>query len=198
MAKTDANPSASHHSKKKRTEEDSSTTETSQKPIQLQRRRVWRACESCRCVRSDRVFRKAVAHPLFAGGRRSSAMAVSLPVRSALRRARHVHGSKRKIELPSVDSELGSIPPSSLEAESLLATSKSSKPVFSTWNLSSSKSHQPSDKLGLRTAAPHPLLQIPQWHRKAPRPLLLQPPFYAPSHRRGRLNRTRQSRSRTT
>ncbi|KAJ8468401.1 hypothetical protein ONZ45_g17259 [Pleurotus djamor] len=38
-----------HHSKKKRTDEEQPISpDIGQKPIQLQRRRVWRACESCR------------------------------------------------------------------------------------------------------------------------------------------------------
>ncbi|KAF8917781.1 fungal-specific transcription factor domain-containing protein [Mucidula mucida] len=48
MAKTDASSSAAHQSKKKRTDDDAVSPDAGQKPIQLQRRRVWRACESCR------------------------------------------------------------------------------------------------------------------------------------------------------
>ncbi|KAG9219210.1 hypothetical protein CCMSSC00406_0001620 [Pleurotus cornucopiae] len=49
MAKgEDFNP-MTHHSKKKRTEDGQpQSPDIGQKPIQLQRRRVWRACESCR------------------------------------------------------------------------------------------------------------------------------------------------------
>ena len=42
--------SMTHQSKKKRTEDDSLPTDVGAKPVQLQRRRVWRACESCRFV----------------------------------------------------------------------------------------------------------------------------------------------------
>ncbi|KAF8450778.1 fungal-specific transcription factor domain-containing protein [Boletus edulis BED1] len=37
-----------HQSKKKRTDDDAVPPDSGSKPIQLQRRRVWRACESCR------------------------------------------------------------------------------------------------------------------------------------------------------
>ncbi|KIJ70318.1 hypothetical protein HYDPIDRAFT_77537 [Hydnomerulius pinastri MD-312] len=40
--------SMTHQSKKKRIDDDSLTVDAGTKPIQLQRRRVWRACESCR------------------------------------------------------------------------------------------------------------------------------------------------------
>ncbi|KAG6378488.1 hypothetical protein JVT61DRAFT_12748 [Boletus reticuloceps] len=40
--------SMTHQSKKKRTEDDAVPPDSGSKPIQLQRRRVWRACESCR------------------------------------------------------------------------------------------------------------------------------------------------------
>lgn len=42
--------SMTHPSKKKRTEDDSLPADVGNKPVQLQRRRVWRACESCRFV----------------------------------------------------------------------------------------------------------------------------------------------------
>ena len=42
--------SMSHHTKKKRFEDDQLPPDVGQKPVQLQRRRVWRACESCRSV----------------------------------------------------------------------------------------------------------------------------------------------------
>lgn len=42
--------SMTHQSKKKRTEDDSVSADAGSKPLQLQRRRVWRACESCRFV----------------------------------------------------------------------------------------------------------------------------------------------------
>ncbi|KAJ7117381.1 fungal-specific transcription factor domain-containing protein [Mycena crocata] len=41
-------PSPAHQSKKKRIDDDQDTPDSTQKPLQLQRRRVWRACESCR------------------------------------------------------------------------------------------------------------------------------------------------------
>lgn len=42
--------SMTHQSKKKRIEDDSTSVDPGTKPVQLQRRRVWRACESCRFV----------------------------------------------------------------------------------------------------------------------------------------------------
>ncbi|KAF8897300.1 fungal-specific transcription factor domain-containing protein [Infundibulicybe gibba] len=48
MPKGDDLSSTVSQSKKKRIDEDAVSTDAGQKPIQLQRRRVWRACESCR------------------------------------------------------------------------------------------------------------------------------------------------------
>lgn len=42
--------SMTHQSKKKRIEDDAIPADPGSKPLQLQRRRVWRACESCRFV----------------------------------------------------------------------------------------------------------------------------------------------------
>lgn len=42
--------SSSQTNKKKRAQDHSLTPDAGTKPIQLQRRRVWRACENCRCV----------------------------------------------------------------------------------------------------------------------------------------------------
>jgi hypothetical protein len=50
MARSDDLPSILSPSKKKRSDDDPIPLDVGQKPIQLQRRRVWRACESCRCV----------------------------------------------------------------------------------------------------------------------------------------------------
>ncbi|KXN87885.1 Transcriptional activator protein acu-15 [Leucoagaricus sp. SymC.cos] len=48
MAKGEDLPSMLSTSKKKRSDDDPLTLDVGQKPVQLQRRRVWRACESCR------------------------------------------------------------------------------------------------------------------------------------------------------
>ncbi|KAG6855066.1 hypothetical protein C0991_005995 [Blastosporella zonata] len=48
MAKGDDSTPMGHHAKKKRADDDPATPDVGQKPVQLQRRRVWRACESCR------------------------------------------------------------------------------------------------------------------------------------------------------
>ena len=50
MAKGDSLPTMLPASKKKRSSDDPLPPDAGQKPIQLQRRRVWRACESCRYV----------------------------------------------------------------------------------------------------------------------------------------------------
>lgn len=42
--------SMTHQARKKRNDDETMPSDTGQKPIQLQRRRVWRACESCRSV----------------------------------------------------------------------------------------------------------------------------------------------------
>jgi hypothetical protein len=70
-----------HQSKKKRVDDDSLAPDAGAKPVQLQRRRVWRACESCRQV--DRVPSGIIFLPRrrliisIAGARKSSATAVS-------------------------------------------------------------------------------------------------------------------------
>jgi len=46
----DSHYQMTHQSKKKRIDEETLPADAGTKPIQLQRRRVWRACESCRCV----------------------------------------------------------------------------------------------------------------------------------------------------
>ncbi|RDB23224.1 Transcriptional activator protein acu-15 [Hypsizygus marmoreus] len=48
MAKGDDSSNMTNQSKKKRNDDDPISPDVGQKPIQLQRRRVWRACESCR------------------------------------------------------------------------------------------------------------------------------------------------------
>ncbi|PFH52693.1 hypothetical protein AMATHDRAFT_56791 [Amanita thiersii Skay4041] len=48
MAKGDDIASMTHQTKKKRSDDEPLPPDAGQKPIQLQRRRVWRACESCR------------------------------------------------------------------------------------------------------------------------------------------------------
>lgn len=53
--------SMTHQSKKKRIEDDPLPTDAGAKPIQLQRRRVWRACESCRQV--DRALHSHIYSP---------------------------------------------------------------------------------------------------------------------------------------
>ncbi|KAG6812643.1 hypothetical protein H0H92_001593 [Tricholoma furcatifolium] len=48
MVKGDDSAQMANQSKKKRNDDESVSLELGQKPVQLQRRRVWRACESCR------------------------------------------------------------------------------------------------------------------------------------------------------
>lgn len=49
MAKSEE-PNSAVQGKKKRSDDDSMLEDVTSKPLQLQRRRVWRACESCRYV----------------------------------------------------------------------------------------------------------------------------------------------------
>ncbi|KAF9057367.1 fungal-specific transcription factor domain-containing protein [Panaeolus papilionaceus] len=48
MAKTEDSSASTSQNKKKRTDDEPMLEDVSTKPLQLQRRRVWRACESCR------------------------------------------------------------------------------------------------------------------------------------------------------
>ena len=50
MPDKEPSSSMSHQQKKKRVEDIPLSPDAGTKPIQLQRRRVWRACESCRYV----------------------------------------------------------------------------------------------------------------------------------------------------
>src|SRR5712672_3462589 len=51
MRRNDSVPdSMTHQTKKKHVEDQSLPSDAGKRPIQLQRRRVWRACESCRSV----------------------------------------------------------------------------------------------------------------------------------------------------
>ena len=56
MAKGE-DPSTAIQSKKNRMEDEQMQDDATSKPLQLQRRRVWRACESCRfAVHHDYLF----------------------------------------------------------------------------------------------------------------------------------------------
>ena len=93
-----------HQTKKKRVEDQPPPSDAGQRPIQLQRRRVWRACESCRCVSDSYLSMhpptNIYAHRLLfsAVEKRSNAMVTSQLVLSALRRDRNVLGYRRKTE----------------------------------------------------------------------------------------------------
>lgn len=89
--------------KKKRPEDESMIEDVVSKPLQLQRRRVWRACESCRYVHLM-TLRIAVRYVNYAflsvcsiAARRLNVTDVNLRVRSAACQGRNVHGSKPKI-----------------------------------------------------------------------------------------------------
>ena len=90
-------------SNKKNPEEDLLQPDVGQKPVQLQRRRVWRACESCRYLKFIRPFyhhNKQLTHHVFVlGARRSSAMDANQRAHNALRRVRNVPGYRLKTEL---------------------------------------------------------------------------------------------------
>jgi hypothetical protein len=90
--------------KKKRPDADALSLDVGQKPIQLQRRRVWRACESCRYVRHrlpSTLSPNTLPAPV---AKRSSAMDASQPAPSAPRPALNAPGSRPRIELHSVAS----------------------------------------------------------------------------------------------
>jgi hypothetical protein len=104
MVKTeDTSPTSA--GKKKRVEEEPIFEDVASKPLQLQRRRVWRACESCRYVVQPltSAHRKELYQSLLfslsthVDGRRSSAMDVNQHARNAVCRGRNAPGSKPKI-----------------------------------------------------------------------------------------------------
>jgi hypothetical protein len=73
---------------------------TGQKPVQLQRRRVWRACESCRLVRASCATPSAGRNSTqrsSTGGRRSNATATSRHARNVRPRDLSAPGCRRKI-----------------------------------------------------------------------------------------------------
>jgi len=93
--------SNAHHSKKKRMEDDGLPPDVGQKPIQLQRRRVWRACESCRYVdqwHHPIFFDRPQFQPLVV--KKLNAMGVNRLVPNALHQDHSVHGYRPKTELP--------------------------------------------------------------------------------------------------
>src|ERR1700722_8287515 len=95
------NSSMTHQSKKKRMDEDNVPLppDAGQRQIQLQRRRVWRACESCRSVRpttTSNLF--IITNFISSGAKRSNVMVVNPLVLNARHRHPNVPGSKPKIE----------------------------------------------------------------------------------------------------
>jgi len=108
MAKGDDSTPPSSQSKKKRTEDEPMLEDASSKPLQLQRRRVWRACESCRYVhphphrgRNNSAFSHYFT---YIGARRLNAMDVNLRVRNAPCQGLNALGCRRKIVQRSADS----------------------------------------------------------------------------------------------
>jgi hypothetical protein len=93
--------SMTHQSKKKRIDDDPLPTDAGAKPIQLQRRRVWRACESCRQVdralHSHLCSQQELIAPI-ADVRKSSVMAVSPLALSVSRLDRSVLGFRQRTE----------------------------------------------------------------------------------------------------
>jgi hypothetical protein len=89
-----------HQTKKKRVEDQPPPSDAGQHPIQLQRRRVWRACESCRSV-SLLSLDVPMAHNqlvAFPAERRLNVMEVNQLALNALLRDRHAHGYRRRTE----------------------------------------------------------------------------------------------------
>lgn len=91
--------SMTHQSKKKRIDDDSLPPDAGSKPVQLQRRRVWRACESCRYVSVLRCLFDALFIPSISDARRSNATAANRLVRSARHRDLNVPGSRPRTGL---------------------------------------------------------------------------------------------------
>jgi len=113
MTKTD--DAMAHQSKKKR-DDDPPPSNNGQKPIQLQRRRVWRACESCRSVPfspPENISPPTSPRP---GARRSSAMDANPPAPSAPHPAHSAPGFRQKTALHSADSRV--LPTSTASANS--------------------------------------------------------------------------------
>lgn len=97
-----------HQSKKKRFDDEQLAADLGLKPVQLQRRRVWRACECCRCVPISLTF--PVLSPdhildLCTAARRLSVTVSSLFVHNARSPSLSVLGCKRRTEQRLVDSE---------------------------------------------------------------------------------------------
>lgn len=91
-----------HQTKKKRVEDQPLPSDAGQRPIQLQRRRVWRACESCRSVSPPSTFFTSILIAyIFSSspaGRRSSAMETNQLVLNALLQDPNVHGCRQRTE----------------------------------------------------------------------------------------------------
>jgi hypothetical protein len=99
MAQNDSVVSLSmtHQTKKKRVDDQSLPSDAGQRPIQLQRRRVWRACESCRCVSSPSSS-ETPDRPPPSVAKRSNAMETNPPALSVLLHPHNALGCRLRTE----------------------------------------------------------------------------------------------------
>jgi hypothetical protein len=99
MAPNDSVPdSMTHQTKKKRVEDQSFPTDTGQRPLQLQRRRVWRACEGCRSASLLFLPLYLLITHFGSAERRSNATGMSQLALSAAFPDRNVHGYRPRTE----------------------------------------------------------------------------------------------------
>ena len=107
MPMPDKDPSSSSTSmaqqmKKKRVDDQQPSADAGQRPVQLQRRRVWRACESCRCVSNSQhetARRVEFTTKIFrTGARRLNATVQSPYVPNARPQGFNVLGFRPRIE----------------------------------------------------------------------------------------------------
>ena len=134
-----------HQSKKKRFDDEQVSADLGLKPVQLQRRRVWRACESCRYVpislTTFTAFSPDHILDLYAVARRLNVMVSSRPVLNARSRSHSVLGCRRRTEQRLADSK--QTPPCVvliLLTNLMSAMCKNSRPGFSNLKDCSSKS----------------------------------------------------------
>lgn len=118
MAKGEDLPTMLSSAKKKRSDDDSLPIDVGQKPIQLQRRRVWRACESCRYVRRPTPPISAHLDPVrspltlpIPAAKRSSVMDVNQLAHNVLHLVLNALGFRQRIGLHSAGSMLFLPPP---------------------------------------------------------------------------------------
>jgi len=158
MAKGEDSLSAAAQSKKKRIEDEPKLEDVSAKPLQLQRRRVWRACESCRSAPCVSVFAMLTFFP---GARRSSATDASRRARNVPRRAHSALGCRQRTGPLLADSQFRQFLSSHPSDRHIVAMSKNWRPVCSTWNLCSPRWHRFSNSRSNRHPPGSPMASLP-------------------------------------